>query len=114
MKTAKEFKTNNSVRIVVECTLCGATTHLKAGIHTKTSKAAIVRPCKVCSPVQNPLNNTGWWHDFDLGKNPGIYGLIPRMRTSLLYRLEEARRMGLMAWTWDDEYTEERKGVTAT
>ena len=43
-----------------------------------------------------------------------VYGLMPRMRTSQRYRIEEARRMGWMAWTWDDEYTEQRKGVRAT
>jgi hypothetical protein len=37
---------------------------------------------------------------------------MPYKRTSLRYRLEEARRMGWMEWTWDDEYKEERKGVS--
>ena len=36
---------------------------------------------------------------------------MPRLRTSLRYRMEEARRMGYMAWTWHDEYEEELKGV---
>jgi hypothetical protein len=26
--------------------------------------------------------------------------------------MEEARRMGWMAWTWNDEYKEDRKGAT--
>ena len=47
--------------------------------------------------VKNPLKNTGWWHDFGLDKNHGVYGPMPRLRTSLRYRLEEERRMGLMA-----------------
>ena len=113
MKKANETKTNNRVRTVIECTLCRTTKYVKAGIHTKTSQAAIERPCKACNPVQNPLKNTGWWHDFGLDKNPGVYGPMPRLRTSLRYRLEEARRMGLMVWTWNDEYKEQRKGVPA-
>ena len=36
---------------------------------------------------------------------------MQRLRTSRRYRMEEARRMGWMAWTWHDEYEEERKGV---
>ena len=36
---------------------------------------------------------------------------MPRMRTSERDRMEEARRMGYMAWTWNDEYAEQRKGV---
>jgi hypothetical protein len=26
--------------------------------------------------------------------------------------MEEARRMGWMSWTWQDEYTEDRKGTS--
>ena len=46
-----------------------------------------------------------------IDKNPYVYGPLQRLRTSERYRIEEARRMGWMAWTWDDEYTEERKGL---
>ena len=113
MKIAKQIYVDNRVRTLIECTHCGCTTHIKAGTHTKTSQAAIERPCKACNPAQNPLNNKGWWHDFGLDKNPGVYGPMPRLRTSLRYRLEEARRMGWMAWSWEDEYKEERKGVVA-
>jgi len=74
-----------------------------------TSKAAIERSCGACMP-RNPSVNEGWWKEFGLAKNPYIYGPMPRMRTSERYRMEEARRMGWMAWTWNDEYTEERKG----
>jgi len=28
--------------------------------------------------------------------------------------MEEARRMGWMAWTWCDEYSNERKGLIQT
>ena len=105
MKTAKEIYVDNKVRTV--------TTHVKAGIDTKTSNAAIERSCTHCRP-RPPFVYQGWWKEFVLKKNPYIYGLMPRMRTSERYRLEEVRRMGYMAWTWHDEYEEERKGVTIT
>ena len=114
MKVATEIYVDNKVRTVLECTLCGATTHVKAGINTKSSKDAIKRSCRNCSTFQNLPINEGWWKEFGLKKNPYIYGPMPRMRTSERYRLEEARRMGYMAWAWHDEYEEERKGVTIT
>ena len=113
MKTAKEIKINNRTRTVIKCTLCGATTHVQCGIDTKRSKAAIARFCGSCSRPKPIRTSEGWWHEFGLKKNPYVYGPMPRLRTSLRYRIEEARRMGWMAWTWDDEYTEQRKGVTA-
>ena len=69
------------------------------------------RTCKVCSPPQNLPNNQGWWLEFGLDKNPYIYGPMPRLRTGLRYRMEEARRMGWMVWVWHDEYEQDRKGV---
>ena len=113
MKTAVEIKVDNRVRTVIKCSSCGATSFVKARIDTKTSEAAIERSCGACTP-RNPLNNQGWWLEFGLKKNPYIYGPMPRMRTSERYRMEEARRMGYMAWVWKDEYAEERKGVTIT
>ena len=113
MKTAKEIKVDNRIRTVLECTLCGSTTYVKARIDTKTSKDAIERSCRACSAFQG-LINQGWWLEFGLKKNPYVYGPMPRLRTGLRYRIEEARRMGWMAWTWKDEYVEERKGVTIT
>ena len=110
MKIAKEIKVNNRVRAFIECSLCGSKTHTNAGINAKTSKAAIERSCGACMP-RNPLVNEGWWKEFGLDKNPYVYGPMPRSRTSQRYRIEEARRMGWMAWTWHDEYEEERKGV---
>ena len=95
----------------MECSVCGATTHVKAGIDTKMAQAALERPCRACNPVRNPLVNQGWWLEFGLDRNPYVYGPMPRLRTSTRYRLEEARRMRWMAWTWDDEYKEERRGV---
>jgi len=111
MKTAVEIRVDNRVRTVIKCSSCGATSFVKAGIDAKTSKAAIQRYCKSCSPPQNLPINQGWWLEFGLKKNPYIYGPMPRMRTSERYRMEEARRMGYMAWVWKDEYSEERKGV---
>ena len=110
MKKAKEIKVNNRVRTIIECSLCGATTHTNAGIDTVTSKAAFERSCGACMP-RNPPVYEGWWKEFGLKKNPGVYGPMPRLRTGRRYRMEEARRMGWMAWTWHDEYEEERKGV---
>ena len=110
MKTAKEIYVDKRVRTVMECSVCGATTHVKAGIDTETAKAAIERPCGACNPCRNPLVNHGWWLELCLDRNPYVYGPMPRLRTSVRYRIEEARRMGWMAWTWDDEYTEDRKG----
>ena len=110
MKTAKEIKVNNRKRTVIECSLCGATTHVQGGIDTKKSKAAIARLCGSCSRAEPIRTSEGWWHELGLNKNPYVYGPMPRMRTSQRYRLEEARRMGWMAWVWQDEYKEERKG----
>ena len=110
MKTAKLIKVNNRVRSVITCSDCGATTHINAGADTKTAKQAIERACKTCNPTQLSLNNQSWWLQFGLNKNPYVYGPMPRLRTGRQYRMEEARRMGWMAWTWDDEYASERKG----
>jgi len=111
MKTAREIYVDNRKRTVIECQSCGATTYVKSGIDTKRSKDAIERSCRACSASQNLPINQGWWLEFGLDKNPGVYGPMPRLRTGHRYRMEEARRMGWMAWTWHDEYEEERKGV---
>ena len=110
MKTAKETKVNKRTRTVIECSECGRTTHVNGKIDTKKAKAAIERSCRTCSPQTLPINK-GWWKEFGLDKNPYVYGPMPRLRTGQRYRIEEARRMGWMAWTWNDEYKEERKGV---
>ena len=111
MKLAKEIYVDNRKRTVIECQSCGSTTYVKAGIDTKRSKAAIARSFKACKPPQNLPINQGWWLEFGLEKNPGVYGPMPRLRTGHRYRMEEARRMGWMAWVWKDEYEEDRKGV---
>jgi len=113
IKTVKEIKVNNRVRTLLECTSCGATTYVNTGKDTKTAQTAIGRSCKVCSPPQNLPKVEGWWKQFGLKKNPGVYGPMPRLRTGHRYRMEEARRMGWMAWTWHDEFEEERKGIQA-
>lgn len=112
MKKAKQIKVDNRVRTVIECTLCGATTYVKAGINTKSSKAAIERSCG-SSTLRNPLINQGWWLEFGLYENPYVYGPMPRLRTGKNYRMEEARRMGWMSWNWNDEYSEQRKVITS-
>ena len=114
MNTAKETYVDNKARTVLECTLCGATTYVKAGIDTKSPKDAIERFCRACSAPQNLPINEGWWKEFGLKNNPYVYGPMPRLRTGLRYRIEEARRIGWMAWVCPDEYSEERKGVTIT
>ena len=67
MKTAKEIKVDNRIRTVLECTLCGSTTYVKARIDAKTSKDAIERSCRACSAFQG-LINEGWWKEFGLKK----------------------------------------------
>ena len=79
--------------------------------YPRPAQAALGRPCGACNPCRNPLVKQGWWLAFGLDRNPYVYGPMPRLRTSTRYRLEEARRMGWMAWTWNDEYKEERRGV---
>ena len=93
MKTAKEINVDNRVRTVMECSVCGSTTHVKAGINTKSDQAALRRPCGACNPCRNPLVKQGWWLAFGLDRNPYVYGTMPRLRTFMRYRLEEARRM---------------------
>ncbi|KZR90054.1 hypothetical protein MITS9508_01132 [Synechococcus sp. MIT S9508] len=112
MKTAIQINMNNRVQTVIQFTLCGTTTTVKAGIDTKTAKAAIGRPCGTCTHIHNHLCGQGWWLEFGLSSNPYVYGPMPRLRTSRNYRMEEARRNGWMAWVWGDEYQEERKGYS--
>ena len=114
MKKAKQVKFKNRVRTIITCSNCGATTHINSGSNTKTAQQAIERSCKTCNPTQLPLNNQGCWLEFGLDKNPYVYGPMPRLRTGRQYRMEEARRMGWMAWTWCDEYSNERKGLIQT
>lgn len=110
MKTAKEIKVENRTHTQLTCTSCGAVTHVKAGIGTKTAKDALERRCGTCEP-HNHLAGCGWWTAFGLDSNPYVYGPMPRLRTGRHYRMEEARRRGWMAWTWTDEYADERRGI---
>ena len=59
MKTAKEIYVDNRVRTVMECSVCGATTHVKAGIDTKTARAVLERPCGACHAC-GPLFVIAW------------------------------------------------------
>ena len=111
MKTAKQIKANNRVRTVMTCSDCGATTFVKASIESKSAQKAIQRACKTCQPLRTLNAVVDWWHNFGLKVNPYVYGPMPRLRTSQRYRMEEARRMRWMAWTWDDEYKDERKAL---
>jgi hypothetical protein len=114
MKTAKQIKINNQTYTVTECSVCGATTRIKASLDTKTARKAIEHPCGTCNPIHNPLQGKGWWLAFKLDENPYVYGPMPRLRTSKTHRMEEARRNGWMAWVWCDEYKEERRGLEAS
>ena len=107
----EQIKANNRVKTVIECTICGVKIIVKAGVDTKTSKAAIERPCGICNPIHNHLCGQGCFLDFSLHSNLYVYGPMQRLRIGRQYRMEEARRNGWMAWTWDDEYSEERKAL---
>ena len=111
MKTAKEIIIGSRTYTVFECQDCGATTGEPGRQTTKRAEIALNRPCRSCSPVRFGRSCDGWWHDFGLAKNPYIYGPMPHKRTSERFRIEEARRMGWVAWTWQDEYSEARKGI---
>lgn len=111
MKTAKEIKIDSRTFTIFECQDCGATTRVPGRHTTQKAQAALARECRSCSPVRFGRSCEGWWHDFGLAKNPYIYGPMPHKRTSERFRIEEARRMGWVAWTWQDEYAEARKGI---
>lgn len=107
MKAAKEVKINNRTHTQLTCTACGAVTHVKAGLSTKTTREAMARRCGSCAP-RNRLCGTGWWRQFGLEKNCYVYGPMPHKRTSERWRLQEARERGWLAWYWVDEYTDQR------
>ena len=46
MKTAKEIKVDNRIRTVLECTLCGVTTYVKAGID-QTQRMQLNAPARL-------------------------------------------------------------------
>ena len=107
MKIAKEITIDDRTYTVFECQDCGATTRVPGRQTSQKSQAALIRRCGSCSPGPS---TRGWWHDLGLSKNPYVYGPMQRMRTSQRFRLEEARRMGWVAYVWQDEYTNERLG----
>ena len=112
MKTAKEIKIDGRTYTVFECQNCGSTTRTTGRQTTKQAQAALTRECRSCLPVRFGRSSAGWWKDLGLFKNPYVSGPMQYKRTGERYRLEEARWMGWVAWTWQDQYTEERKGVT--
>ena len=112
MKTAKEIIIGSRTYTVFECQDCGETTREPGRQTTKRAEIALNRPCRSCSPIRFGRSCDGWWHDFGLAKNPYVYGPMPRKRTSERFRLEEARHRGWVAYMWQDEYTDERKGIT--
>ena len=114
MKTAKEVLIDGKTFTHITCCDCGNETSVKGRSTTAKAKAAVERKCKPCKPVTRQ-GGTNWWSQFDLKKNPYVYVPMPRKRTSERWRLEEARRMGWLAWYWVDEYTDQRmKSVTGT
>lgn len=113
MKTSKEINIDGRTYTVFECQDCGATTRVLGRQTSKKAQTALNRPCRACSPVSFVRSSSGWWHDFGLTKNPYVYGPMPYKRTGERYRLEEARQRGWVAFMWQDEYTNERKGIAA-
>ena len=111
MKTSKEININERTYTVFECQDCGSTTRTPGRQTSKKAQTALNRPCRACSPVSFVRSPSGWWHDFGLTKNPYVYGPMPYKRTGERYRLEEARQRGWVAFMWQDEYTDERKGI---
>ena len=109
MKTANQIYVDNKVKTKITCSGCGSQTHVNCGVNTKTVKDAVNRSCRTCNPQTFSAVNVGWWKEFGLDSNPYVYGPMPRLRTGREFRMKEARSMGWMAWTWDDEYKEERK-----
>jgi hypothetical protein len=113
MKQANQVKVTNRTITILTCAKCGHETKPVGGINTKRVQAAMSRSCKACTPTRGTFNANGWWKEFGLDSNPYVYGPMLRKRTSQFYRMQEARRMGWMSWSWvdDDEYKDERKGL---
>ena len=109
MKTTKEVLIDGKMFTRITCSKCGNETSVKGRCTTVKAKAAVERKCKPCNPVTRQ-GGSNWWSQFGLKKNPYVYGPMPYKRTAERWRLEEARRMGWLAWYWVDEYTSERLG----
>ena len=107
MKTAKEVLIDGKRLAIITCCDCGNETSVKGRCTNAKAKAAVERKCKPCNPVTRQ-GGTNWWSQFGLKKHPYVYGPMPRLRTSVRWRIEEARKMGWLAWYWVDEYTEQR------
>ena len=107
MKTAKEVLRESRTFTSITCCDCGNETSVSGRISSRRAQQAIERQCRTCSPVKRQ-GGTNWWSQFGLKKNPYVYGPMPHKRTSERWRIEEARKMGWLAWYWVDEYTQER------
>ena len=83
---------------------------LMNGSNQSNSSSVTAGSPESCKPP-NPLINQNWWLNFGLSENSYVYGPMPRLWTGKHFRMQEARRMGWMAWTWNDEYKEERRDV---
>ena len=107
MKTAKEVLRDSRTFTSITCNACGNQTSVVGRMTSQKALQAVERQCSVCNPVVRQ-GGTNWWSQFGLKKNPYVYGPMPHKRTSERWRLEEARKMGWLAWHWVDEYTQER------
>jgi hypothetical protein len=107
VKTAKEVMCDGRTFTLITCCDCGNQTSVSGRSTSKKAQAAIDRKCRPCNPVIRQ-GGTNWWSKLGLHKNPYVFGPMPYKRTGERWRLEEARRMGWLAWYWVDEYTDER------
>lgn len=110
MKNANEFTRDRRTFTLITCNDCGSETSMPGRMTSQKAQQAIERNCRACNPVVRQ-GGTNWWSQLGLKKNPYVYGPMPRKRTSERWRLEEARKMGWLAWYWVDEYTEQRLGA---
>ena len=111
MKSANEFMRENRAFTLITCNDCGSETSVPGHMTSQKAQQAIERNCRACNPVVRQ-GGTNSWSEFGLKKNPYVYGPMPHKRTSERWRLEEARKMGWLAWHWVDEYTEVRMKLT--
>ena len=86
MKTAKEIKIDNRTYTVLECTNCGATTHVVGKLGSKKARVAQEHACATCTPRHFHRPSQGWWVAFGLDKNPYVYG--PMRHSALVYASE--------------------------
>ena len=66
MKTGTQIKVDNHTQMVITCSDCAATSHVKAGVDMKSARDAMQRPCRACNPIHNHHCGQGWWTQFGL------------------------------------------------